>query len=177
MDQCEEKRLLDWPHIFHARRIKLPPYDGTAVPVQDFFERQGDRRFLALSGGMSRCEYFGLHYLTPAGIDCPMRDAFETGEISWSDYWDTRDILICWEYSMYDASYVATRFCSTREFSPMARSHIDCKWSKCPLETKRDVLVNKVNIEKFRKRDSSVAEAEYESFMRVYERRMKKLAA
>ena len=107
MDQCEEKRLLDWPHIFHARRIKLPPYDGTAVPVQDFFERQGDRRFLALSGGMSSCERYGLAFLTLAPIDCPMRNAFEIGDIDWDDYWESRVILIRGEFSVYDESYAS----------------------------------------------------------------------
>jgi hypothetical protein len=171
------KQLLDWPHLIRANQLNNCPYDTTAVAVREYLDRSGATRFLGLNGGMSQCERFGLAFLTPAPIDCPMRDGFETGEISWSDYWDSREMLICWEYSMYDASHVTTRICSPREFSPMARSHIDCKWIKSPLETKRDVLVNKVNIEKFGKRDSSVAEAEYESFMRVYERRMKKRAA
>lgn len=171
------KQLLDWPHLIRANQLNNCPYDTTAVAVREYLDRSGANRFLGLNGGMSQCERFGLAFLTPAPIDCPMRDGFETGEISWSDYWDSREILIRWEFSMFEESHVSTKFCMPRDYSQTARMHIDGIWNKCPLEIKQAVHINKIKCDKFLRRDSSVAEAEYESFMRVYERRMKKLAA
>ncbi len=173
----DQKRLLDWPHIIRANRLENCPYDTTAVPVEEYLDRSGDKRFLALNGGMSRCERYGLAFLTPAPIDCPMRDAFETGEISWSEYWDSREILISWEYSMFEESYVSTKLCTARDYSQMARFHLDSKWRKSPLEIKYAVHINKIECDKFMRRDSSKSEADYQAFMRVYERRMKKRAA
>jgi hypothetical protein len=169
---------LDWPHIFKVKRLDNCPYDTTAVQVREYLDKSGLNRFLGLNGGMSRCERFGLEFLTPAPIDCPMRDAFETGEISWSDYWDSREIVISMEYSIFDESYVSTKLCSPRDYSQMARMHLDSKWDKkSPLEIKYGVHINKIECDKFMRRDSSKSEADFEAFMRVYERRMKKRAA
>ena len=173
----DKKHFLDWPHIFRAKRLDNCPYDTTAVPVREYLDKSGANRFLGLNGGMSRCEQFGLEFLTPAPIDCPMRDAFETGEISWSDYWDSREMLISLEYSIFDESYVSTKFCTPRDYSQMARMHLDATWNKCPLEIKHAVHINKIECDKLMRRDSSKSEADYEAFMKVYERRMKKRAA
>jgi hypothetical protein len=178
MNQAEDKKhFLDWPHIFRAKRLDNCPYDTTAVPVREYISKSGANRFLGLNGGISRCEQFGLVFLTPAPIDCPMRDAFETGEISWSDYWDSREILISQEHSIYDESYVSTKFCTPRDYSQMARMHLDATWNKSPLEIKHGVHINKIECDQFMRRDSSKSEADFEAFMRVYELRMKKRAA
>jgi hypothetical protein len=178
MNQAEDKKnFLDWPHIFTAKRLDNCPYDTTAVPVREYLDKSGLNRFLGLNGGMSRCERFGIVFLTPAPIDCLMRDAFETGEISWSDYWDSREILISQEHSIYDDSHVANKFCTPRDYTQMARMHLDATWNNCPLEIKQAVHINKIKCDQFMRRDSSKSEADYAAFMKVYELRMKKRAA
>jgi hypothetical protein len=106
-----------------------------------------------------------------------MRKAFEVGEITWSEYWLSRPILIRWDFSIFDKSYVATKFVQPSELSGMARFLIDFSEHDCPLERKRRSLLYEIRHYEILGQDSSKSEAGYRAFLPVYERRMGKRAA
>jgi hypothetical protein len=56
------------------------PFDGDFMPVNEYLHNDGLGAFLALHGGMSSCEQYGLHYLTPApgtprGVHIPVAES------------------------------------------------------------------------------------------------------
>jgi hypothetical protein len=169
--------LVAWPHVANAKRVKNAPYDTNAVPVWEYLHPNGTDHFLALQGGMSQCERYGLWFLTPAPIDCPMRDAFEIGDIDWDDYWESRVDLIRWEFSVYDQSYTSMTLIGGHDFSRTAKSHIRRCRSRSPLQIKLCDLERLIDLDFACKRDASRSEAAYRAFLTVYERRLKKRAA
>ena len=176
-DHVEKNSLLKWRHVYLATRLMNCPFDGNFMPVNEYLHDDGLGAFLALRGGMSSCEQYGLHYLTPAPESCPMRKAFEVGEITWSEYWLSRPILIHWEFSIFNKTYIATKFVQPSELSGTARFLIDFSEHDCPLERKRCSLLHEIKHYKIFGQDPSKSEAAYRAFLPVYERRMGKKAA
>ncbi len=178
MSECEKNEsLLIWRHKYLAKRILNCPYDGRYLPVEEYLHDGGLGSFLALRGGMSSYEQYGVHYLTPAPDLCSMRQAFEVGEITWSEYWLSRTTLICWEFSIYDKSYVSTKYVRVTELSDMARFLISLHEHDCPLERKHRLMLKDIEHDVLLHRDPSESESAYRAFLPVYERRMKKRAA
>ncbi len=176
-DREKNDSLLNWRHIYLATRLMNCPFDGDFMPVNEYLHDDGLGGFLALRGGMSSCEQYGVHYLAPAPESCPMRLAFEVGEITWSEYWLSRPILVRWDFSIFDKSYVATKFVQPSELSGTARFLIDFSEHDCPLEKKLCSLRHKIKHYEFFGQDPSKSEAAYRAFLPVYERRMGKKAA
>lgn len=169
--------MLNWGHIVSSRRLKTCPFDVLEWMVRECLNDHDGRRYLALSGEMSLCERYELYYLTPAELDCPARQAFEIGDLTWTEYWESRPHLIRWTNSFLETSYVSTEYAQPREIfqsSPDIFSYLD---RRSPFEFKREVMEFRINQDILGKCDSSASEANYREFMKVYERRMGKRVA
>lgn len=118
-----------------------------------------------------------IYFITPAELACPSRLAFEVGDLSWTEYWESRPQIVRWSNSFLDKSYVSTQYAHAREVF-QASPHIFSYWDKrAPFEFKRQVMKFRINQDVLGKCDSSASEQNYQDFMKVYEQRMGKRAA
>ncbi len=169
--------MLNWGHIMSSRRLKTCPFDVLDWLVHDYLNEHDGRRYLALRGDLSACESFVLFYLTPAELDCPSRQAFEVGDLTWTEYWESRPHMIRWTNSFLDTSHVSTQYVPARELFATSR-YVFTDWDKrAPFEFKRESLEYRINQDLLAKRDARGSEAIYRDFMKVYEQRMGKRAA
>ena len=169
--------MLAWGHIFSARRLDTCPFDVMDWMILDFINDQDGGRYMSLSGGLSPCEGYMVFFLTPAELDCPSRLAFEVGDLTWTEYWESRPKIVRWTNSFLDESYVSTQYAQSREVF-QASPHIFKKWdTRAPFEFKKEVMEFRINQDVLGKCDPSTSEANYRDFMKVYERRMGKRAA
>ena len=169
--------MLAWGHLFSAQRLTTCPFDVMDWMIMDFINDHDGRRYMALSGGLSQCEGYKIFFLTPAELDCPSRLAFEVGDLTWTEYWESRAKIVRWTNSILDESYVSTEYAQPREVFQTS-AHIFRDWdTRAPFEFKRQVMESRINQDILGKCDPSASEANYREFMKVYERRMGKRAA
>ncbi len=169
--------MLKWRHFILSRRVKSCPFDIGGLPMDEFLHDDDGSRYFTLSGGLNEVDGFCLLYLTPAPLECPMRQAFEIGDVTWSEYWGSRPRLIFWKNSFLNESFVSTEYVSTRELCGWAQENINQWESTSPFDFKRRVLEFRIEQDVLGKCDTSKSEANYREFMKVYERRMGQRAA
>ena len=169
--------MLVWRHVISTRRFNSCPFDVMDWAIEDVINDIDGRRYISLTGGLSPCEGYLDFFLTPAELDCPSRLAFEVGDLTWTEYWESRPKIVRWTNSFLDESYVSTQYAQAREVF-QASPHIFEGWdTRAPFEFKKEVMEFRINQDVLGKCDTSKSEANYREFMKVYERRMGKRAA
>jgi hypothetical protein len=177
MRSQDQDPMLAWRHIASTRRERTCPFDVMDWMISDFLNDHDGRRYMSLSGGLTPCEGRMIYFLTPAELDCPSRLAFEVGDLTWTEYWESRPHIVRWSNSFLDKSHVSTQYAQARD-AIQASADIITDWdTSAPFDYKREVLEFRINQDILGKCDPSASEQNYRDFMTVYERRMGKRAA
>lgn len=120
------------------------PFNGPQYePVRQYTAPDGVTTFLAIYGDGVESEDFVLSntwYLIEAAKDCPMRRAFEFGEISWEDFWFHRGWLIELTMPNIMVSDANVRYVRPTDMSLRAREAIREYNQQSPLQLKYEAL-------------------------------------
>lgn len=120
---------------------KQCPYDLPEVGLMLFVSPDDHTTFLASPGDFDDETGQSCLYLAEANPDCPMREAFEYGEISWSDYWDSRDGIIESHWSFPDDQAISAAYVSPQAIDMLTRFTHERRHSFGPLIVKRNLLM------------------------------------
>lgn len=156
------------------------PFDSPAVYLLKEIDAP-DRSviFLRFGNRFSADESKAFGYLTEAPPNCPMRRAFEFGEITWQDYWYSREWLIQLEMPFPDlGSMVPAKYIHPSEMDYRSKEYIDLYNHESPLMRHHEFLNNDRLYAKARKEPQyAKLEKEYQAFMLQYGRYLQKKAA
>lgn len=90
--------------------------------------------FLRFGSQFSADESKAFSYLTETPPDCPMRKAFEYGDITWEDFWYSRDCLIQLEMPFPDLGpMVPARYIRPHEMDFRSKKYIEDVNHESPL--------------------------------------------
>ena len=118
----------------------------------------------------------GVYYGIEAPRNCPMRQAFEWGEISWPDYWAHKGWLLKIEIP-WNPGILKTSYITADQMDITTQNELKNYKGRYPYELKRQVLELRCSLAKAGTPESTVAEREYRQFMTMYAHRFAKLAA
>ena len=119
-------------------------YEGPNVShICEFIPPDASTTFLAIYGGGEEDENFDLstvRYLIEAPPECPMRRAFEIGDITWEDFWSHKGWLIeATTPSLFSDSYIV-RYIHPSQMGPYTTKFIAEHSDKSPIQLKYDAL-------------------------------------
>ena len=158
------------------RHRRPEPYDiPTGGELLEFDAPNQSTIFLAGSCLDKKEEFDCSLYAVEAPPHCPMRQAFEWGEISWMEFFTERE----WLLQMFlplNAIRVVSRYISPREIGPETRGYFEAVGGQFPYELKRRQLEMHCDKRFMDAGDTTRAEREYRAFMRKYGHRFAKRA-
>jgi hypothetical protein len=115
-------------------------------------------------------------YAIEAPRSCPLRKAFEWGEISWLDFFMHKEWLLYISMPV-NALQVVSKYITPHQIDPTTRIRMEHMGRTFPYELKRQQLEARCTNSILETGDTRVAEREYQNFMVRYGHRFSKAAA
>ena len=132
-------RQFTWTYEQFDKRKLNEPYDCMGIGATFEVETPDkSSSFLLLFGGFDEDLFQFTLYGLEAPITCPMRQAFEHGEISWEDFW-TREGQIFRFLVPFNPGHLSMDIIPTSQMNHTARAAF-CHGTKSPYELKADNL-------------------------------------
>jgi hypothetical protein len=126
-----EMTQLSWPE----------PYDNPSIwSLYTITPNDGSGTFLVYRHSLPDVECTASGYAIEAPLDCPVRQAFETGEMSWMDYWHHKDWLLYVTIPLMSRDPITTRYISPRDIAPYIIERFKEFGNQGPYELKRQIL-------------------------------------
>jgi hypothetical protein len=177
MDYKDRNPVLSQTKKFQMIVPGTCPFDQLTMYVLEYHAPDESTRFLGLFGRSGTSEDIATQYLIEAPLDCKNRQAFEIGDMTWSDYWRHKSWMICIRSYIYDSNIFTAEYITPYQMDKHPVSLIR-KFNKiAPMDEKLRALSNIV----VRFKDSSEFLYDYHKiyrdFIPVYQRRMGKRAA
>jgi len=171
------KNAYKWSY-HEVMSLKVPePFDIRAfIDLKELDAPDGSTAFLILYGGFNESAGDFTYYGIEAPRNCPMRHAFEWGELTWNEYWTHKDFL----YRIvipFDIGPVTSEIISPREMSENSKSTLSNIDHLCPYEIKRRTLQASTKWATNSPQDQLSAEREYQQFMIQFGHRIPNRAA
>ena len=141
MIKVSQKKSKDFSWTFEQfRKRKISePYDYLMIGASyELDTPDRSTTFLLLFGGFDENTFHTTFYGLEAPITCPMRQAFERGEISWEDFW-TREGEIYRFLVPFNPGPLSMDIIPTSQMNHTARAAF-CHGTKSPYELKADNL-------------------------------------
>lgn len=157
------------------------PFPFDDYPFHDIFEIDSPDRESVLFGlgpTLMPDETFVVSYLTESLAGCPMRRAFEFGEITWTDYWLSRPWLLRVDLTFPNSEPKGnSRYISPREMDAQTLAALHEIDDRHPLLYKEELLKGFVEVSRvFSSPDKEQLEKNYRDFVSQYAPYLKKAA-
>lgn len=135
------------PHIDYWRDSMLEtmhspfPFDAPMqVPLFQIDAPDQSTQFLGLPFDMCENEELMVTYLVEAPSDCPMRQEFECGELTWQEFWQHRGWLIEYKYEFHIDGGAFVRYVHPSHMIEREKHYmIECN-NISPMELKLEAL-------------------------------------
>ena len=129
-------------------------------------------KYVAWNDDTADSTFYGIE----APRKCPMRSAFEWGELSWEDYWTHKDWLLKILVPFNPGPVISTLM-SPADIDPMVMLKFRVNENRFPYELKREHLETAWKYTEWNGRDPIAAERKYREFMMRHGHRFEKKAA
>ena len=156
------------PAPFHRSPCRWSPYE---MDAPDF-----STVFLVLEGAFIESTLTAVRYGIEAPRNCPVRKAFELGEISWPDFWDHKGWILQSEQDM------STRICRSTYIHPsqmnvLTRKKLEKFGDTGPYELILRNLAFFWRVAKSRGVDEATCEKEYREYLALHGHKIARIAA
>ena len=164
----------------YEQRILLrepEPYDRTVGPkLGELDSPDVSTTLLLIFSKLNEDNGLVTYYGIEAPRNCPMREAFEWGEMEWQDYWTHKDVL--YEVTMsFNPGPAVARPITPSDLPSNIIGTFRKYESIFPYELKRRALALSLRVAILEKRDSDETQQEYNDFMFRFGHRFKNKAA
>ena len=168
---------LNWTYDAFGQTTSPTPYDcHSPACLDELVAPDGETVFLLNMSIHDIDAYDSVHYGIEAPRNCPMRQSFEWGKISWPDYWAHRGWLLKIEVP-WNPGVLRTSYITPGQMDQTTRDELEKLKNRSPYDLKRQVLELRCAHAKSGTREATAAEREYRQFMTMYGHRFVKLAA
>ena len=168
---------LNWTYDDFEQKTHPAPYDCSSAAC--FFEIVSPDGLTTFLLNLSIHELDAdpaIFYGIEAARNCPMRKAFEWGEISWPDYWSHKGWLLKIECP-WNPGLLKTSYITPDQMDQTTHDELERLKGRSPYDLKRRILELGCDLEKAGTHEAVTAEREYRQFMTMYGHRFAKLAA
>ena len=168
---------LEWTYQQRILRRISEPYDRTVGPkLVELDSPDASTTFLLMFAELNEDNGLVTYYGIEAPKDCPMREAFEWGEIEWEDYWTHKDVLYKVTMSFNPGPAIARPITPTGLPSNIIDTFRKYE-SIFPYELKRQALALSMKIAIIQNVDIENNRQVYDDFMSRFGHRFKNKAA
>ena len=172
------------PHFWSSNVLltsRPPSKYGQAMTSMFEINAPDGTEFLALARGLSEDEKTGAFYAMEAPKSCPMRRLFESGDLSWLEYWTHKSWLIYLEYEFKMDTGGVIQYVSAAALSLECIDELQQLGTTSPYELNlRSLELALIDAHRereagFSNLDPVVAEREYNDYLQKYGHRIKSL--
>lgn len=158
---------LTWTHrIFEAAHAPEPFNVFSSTYLKEIVAPDESTVFLELSGDIDETKGTISSYGIEAASSCPVRKAFEIGEMSWLDFWEHRGWLIQFTFDLQVfKGPIRAEFISPSQINKDTYTHLRLLGNQSPFAIKRQQLEAAWRCAARSGIDLVQAEREYRSFL------------
>ena len=173
----KKRNHIEWTYQQRLLRRIPEPYDATVGPILCELDSPDlSTKFLLIFDKLNEENGLVTYYGIEAPRNCPMREAFEWGEMEWEDYWTHKDVL--YEVTMsFNPGPAVARPITPSDLPSNIIGTFRKYESIFPYELKRRALALSLRVAILEKRDSDETQQEYNDFMFRFGHRFKNKAA
>ena len=130
----------NWTRAIFDAGTYPEPYDVmTSHQLKEINAPDGSTKFLAIFGDMDNSETSAVYYAIEAPNSSPVRKSFESGEISWSEFWNHRGWLLRLKVYLNDGP-LEVEYMDPSQMSALTTKIIKRLGNANPFEMKRERL-------------------------------------
>ena len=173
----KDQRILEWSYE-QAIKWRCPePYKDTVGPIlMELDSPDKTTSFLLIFSKFNEDNGLVTYYGIEAPQNCPMREAFEWGEMEWEDFWTHKEIL--YEITMpFNPGPTVGRPIKPSELPPDIINRLRQKGNDYPYELMRRALALSLRIAIKQNTDIENNQHAYDEFMKRFGHRFNKKAA
>ena len=168
---------LTWTCDEFGEATRPAPYDCLShASLSEILARDGVTTFLLMVSIHDIDADPAIYYGIDAPRNCPMRQAFEWGKISWADYWAHKGWLLKIECP-WNPGILKTSYITPDQMDITTHRDLQQLEGQYPYDVKRRILELGCDLAKSGTREATAAEREYRQFMTMYGHHFAKLAA
>ena len=173
----KKQTCLKWTYEQRILMREPEPYDRALGPqLSELDSPDGSTTFLLIFGELNEDNGLVTYYGIEAPRNCPMREAFEWGEIEWEDYWTHKDVL--YEVTMsFNPGPAVGRPITPVDLPANVIRTFRKYGSTFPYELKRRALALSLRIATLQNTNIEEPQQEYNDFMTRFGHRFKNKAA
>ncbi len=173
----KKQTCLKWTYEQRILMREPEPYDRALGPqLGELDSPDGSTTFLLMFDKLNEENGLVTYYGIEAPRNCPMREAFEWGEMEWEGYWTHKDVL--YEVTMsFNPGPAVGRPITTADLPANVIRTFRKYGSTFPYELKRRALALSLRIATLQNTNIEEPQQEYNDFMSRFGHRFKNKAA
>ena len=163
--KCRFSIAPTWPN--GSKQLTWPePYDvASSSSLFTLTPIDGSGTFLNFCHAFSDENFVSSSYAIEAPVDCPVRHAFESSQMSWMDYWHHKGWLLYVSIPLTGNHPITTRYIRPDELCQRTVKKFQELGNDGPYELKRQILELKWENTSWNGRCPKEAERKYRDFM------------
>jgi hypothetical protein len=173
----KDQRTLEWSHEQAIEWRRPEPYNRTVGPILMELDSPDEATsYLLIFGKLEENSGLFTYYGIEAPRNCPMRAAFEWGEMEWEDYWTHKGVL--YEITMpFNPGPAVGRPIKPSDLPQNTLSRFRQLGNDYPYELKRRALALSLRIAIKQNTDIENNQHAYDDFMKRFGHRFTKKSA
>ena len=155
---------LDWTRDIFAKVVAPEPFDRFSDSYLRQLVAPDGSIFLMIHGFYDEIRGIAVSYAIEAPPSCPVRRAFEIGELSWPDFWNHRGWLLRFTRDFSEGP-ISAEFIDPTQMISRTLEHLEDLGNKSPFELKLKQLEISMEMAHRFGEDPAPSEREYRDFM------------